>query len=348
MPPSLTICAINFTATLAAAALLGCSGGGGDSTAPPSGSLVISLGAPALSIAAGSTGTVTASVTRAGGFSDAVTVSVTGLPAGVTVSSNTQTTVGTITTATITLTVVSSASAGTSTATVSASGAGVTTVSASFTLTLTSAASNQVSLNFAQCGVGAKPLFVAFQDGATGAWTRVTGTNDVYSFSITQAKGGYAYVTPTLGGTAHLTTAFLGTRAEVGAGGAPINICGAPVPPQRTITGTVTGMTPGQAANVYLGGRPGIASPAFPNFTISSGAGWAARSRGHPKLDNGQRSGSRNHPAESSADAQHQCGHARHEWRRVVRSGDSEPDDRRYAERRHQLREHRLSERIHL
>lgn len=270
MPPSLTIRAINRTATLAAAALLGCSGGGGDSTSPPSGSLVISLGAPALSIAIGNTGTMTASVTRAGGFSDALTVSVSGLPAGVTVSANTQTTVGTITTASITLTVVSSASAGTSTVTVSASGAGVTTVSGTFTLTLTSAVSNQVSLNFAQCGVGAKPLFVAFQDGATGAWTRVTGTTDVYSFSITEAKGGYAYVTPTLGGTAHLTTVFLGTRAEVGAGGAPINICGAAVPPQRTITGTVSGMTPGQAAGVSLGGRPGIASPAFPNFTISS------------------------------------------------------------------------------
>ena len=104
----------------------------------------------------------------------------------------------------------------------------------------------------------------------TGAWTRVAGANDVYSFNITQAKGGYAYVTPTLGGTAHLTTVFLGTRAEVGAGGAPINLCVGAVPPQRTITGTVTGMAPGQAANVYLGGRPGIASPAFPNFTISS------------------------------------------------------------------------------
>ncbi len=276
MPSSMTIRVINRTATLTAAILLGCSGGGGSSTAPPpppaTGSLIISLGAPTLSIATGATGTMTVLVTRAGGFAGAVTVSVTGLPAGVTASSNTQTTVGTVTTATLTFTVVSAAAAGTSTVTVSASGAGVSTVNATFALTLTSVTggANQVSLTWAQCLPGAKPQFVAFQDGVTGAWTRVTGTNDVYSFNIAQPKGGYAFVTTTLGGTAHLTTVFLGTRAEIGAGGAPINLCVTAVPPQRTITGTVTGMAPGEAANVYLGGRPGIASPAFPNFTIST------------------------------------------------------------------------------
>jgi hypothetical protein len=201
-----------------------------------------------------------------------VTFSVTGLPTGVTVSSNTQTTVGTITTATLTLTVVSAASAGTSTVTVSASGSGVTTVNATFALTLTSVTggANRVSLTWAQCLPGAKALFVAYQDGVNGTWTRVAGVNDVYSFDITQPKGGYAYVTTTLGGTAHLTLVTLGTRAEIGAGGAPINFCVTTAPPQRTITGTVTGMAPGQAANVYMGGQPGIASPAFPNFTISS------------------------------------------------------------------------------
>jgi hypothetical protein len=213
---------------------------------------------------------MTAAVSRAGGFTDVVTVGVTGLPSGVTVSSNTQVTTGTITTATMAFTVVSAATAGTSTVTVSASGAGVSTVTATFALTLTSAPTGNVSLSWAQCLPGGKPLFVAFQDGVNGAWTRVTGVADLYSFNITQPKGGYAYVTPTLGGTAHLTTIFFGTRAELVTGGGPITFCPTTVPPARTITGTVTGMSPGEAANVFLGGRPGNASPAFPNFTISS------------------------------------------------------------------------------
>jgi hypothetical protein len=270
MTCSLTTRAINRAMSMAIATLFGC-GGGDDTTAPPpppppAGSLIISLGATSLSVAIGSTGTMTAAVTRVGTFTDAITVNVTGLPSGVTVSSNTQTTVGPITNATLTFTVVSSATTGTSTVTISASGAGVTTVTATFTLTLTAVVNNS-SLNFAQCGAGAKPVFVAFQNGVAGTWTPVTGVNDVYSFNITQDKGGYAYVWPTQGGTAHQTTVFLGTRNQVGGS---LNVCGSTVPPQRTITGTVTGMAPGQASNVYMGGRPGFASPATPNFTISS------------------------------------------------------------------------------
>ncbi|HEY2163152.1 MAG TPA: hypothetical protein VGH04_04140 [Gemmatimonadaceae bacterium] len=63
------------------------------------------------------------------------------------------------------------------------------------------------------CGRLGIPIWVAFQDG-TGAWTHVTGTNDSYTFNITQAVGGVAYVLPFSTGGFDLEV-FCGSKADL-------------------------------------------------------------------------------------------------------------------------------------
>ncbi len=240
------------------------SSGGGN------GSFTLSVSQAALSLAQGANGQTTLTISRTAPFAGAVVLTVEGAPAGLTPSLNPTSVTGA--TSTLTLTATASLATGTYNLTVrgTASGATQQTVAVAVTITATGGGSGSVTLNFSQCNVAQRPVWVAFLDGESGTWVRVTGTNDTYTFTITQAKGGYAYVTPQQAGATHSTTVFFGTRAEVSAGGAPTNFCNAAAPPTRTITGTVAGLSGGEAANVYLGGRPGIASPALPNFTLSN------------------------------------------------------------------------------
>src|SRR5438445_12776472 len=50
-----------------------------------------------------------------------------------------------------------------------------------------------VTVDFSTCDVADRAVWLAYQDG-NGAWTRVTGVADVYTFSITSGKGGVAHV----------------------------------------------------------------------------------------------------------------------------------------------------------
>lgn len=119
----------------AAAALPGCSSGGG-ATSPPAGSFSIAASGATLTVQRGTSGTLTVTVSRSGGFSAAVDLSVTGLPAGVTGSfSPAQVAAGQVSSV-LTLTAVSSGSTGTSTITIRGSAAGVLDQTASVQLTL--------------------------------------------------------------------------------------------------------------------------------------------------------------------------------------------------------------------
>jgi predicted lipoprotein with Yx(FWY)xxD motif len=263
--------AMRCSVILLVGSLMAC-GGGGDSsnTNGPSGSVSLVIDPQAVSVAAGATATITATATRSGAFNGAVTFSVAGLPSSVTVQSNTQVTAGLATTATITLAVVAGATAASATLTVSASGDGVTTATASLGLTITPPAGAQATLSFAQCAANLKPLWVAYRDGDSGAWTRVEGTADLYTFTLTQAKAGYAYVMPQqVNAASRVTTIFLGTRAEIASGGTPIAICTTTPLGPKTVTGSVAGVGPAEAVGVYLGGRFGVATAAAPSFTVS-------------------------------------------------------------------------------
>jgi hypothetical protein len=255
------------------ALVLACGGGGGDSSSTngPSGSISLATNPQSVTVAAGGTTMIAATATRYGSFNGAVAFTVSGLPSSVTVQSNTQVTAGVATTATITLGAAGSATATSATLTVSAAGDGVTTATAAVGLTITPPAGVQASLDFSQCAANLKPLWVAYQDGESGPWSRVQGTGDIYTFTLTQAKGGYAYVMPQhINAASRVTTIFLGARSEIANGGPAIAICTAAASGTKTITGSVAGVGAGEAVGVYLGGRFGVATATTPSFTIGA------------------------------------------------------------------------------
>jgi hypothetical protein len=124
---------------LAVAALVlspACGGGDGGPTGE-TGSIQISLTPPAVSVQQGGSGTFAVSLTRGGGFSGTVTLSVAGLPAGVTTRITPPQLTGSAASATVEVTAAANAPAGAHTATVTATaaGAGPATATASVTVT---------------------------------------------------------------------------------------------------------------------------------------------------------------------------------------------------------------------
>jgi len=69
-----------------ALALITAIGCGGDEETGPTGTIQLSASPTTLTLPQGGSGTVTVTLVRGGGFSDPVSVSVTGLPSGVTLS----------------------------------------------------------------------------------------------------------------------------------------------------------------------------------------------------------------------------------------------------------------------
>lgn len=106
---------------------------------PPAGVISIVPSTGNASIQQGGSAAFTVLVTRASGFTGPVTVSVEGLPTGVTAPQSNETTAGSGTTITITLTAATSAVPGRTTLTLRAKGTGVTDATTVFDLTITAA-----------------------------------------------------------------------------------------------------------------------------------------------------------------------------------------------------------------
>ena len=130
-------------ALLTASSTVGCKDDGDEITDP--GAIALALNPTSASVAQGGNTTTTATLTRSGGFTGGVTLSVTGAPSGVTAAvSNIQTT-GVVTTATVTVTVGAAVAAATYPLVVHGTGSGVTEATASFALTVTAAPAGSVN-----------------------------------------------------------------------------------------------------------------------------------------------------------------------------------------------------------
>ena len=212
------------------------------------------------SIAQGGAATVVITVNRTGGFAGAVALSVTGAANGLTATLSTPSTTGT--TDTLTLTASATATVGAQTLTVKGTVAGLTdqtvTVQASVTAQTTS---GNVTWQF--CGRLGIPIFVAFQDG-TGAWTHVTGTNDSYTFNITQAVGGVAYVLPFSTGGFDLEV-FYGSKADLQ--GRANEVCSGAAGAGKTVTAAVAGTSTGDIVLGSLGTSAGVFSATSLTFS---------------------------------------------------------------------------------
>ena len=118
---------------------VGCGSGSGNGGTGPTPVISIAITPTSGSVAQGDTIQVSATLTRSGGFSGNVDLSVLGVPTGVTGAVSNIVTSGATTTATITIQVAIATVPGTYTLTVQGTGTGVTTATATFTLTVTAA-----------------------------------------------------------------------------------------------------------------------------------------------------------------------------------------------------------------
>ncbi len=212
----------------------------------------LSLSPAALTVAQGATGTSTVNISRTN-FTGAVDLTLSNAPAGITGSFSAASTTGN--NSTLTVGVGSAVAPGVYN--LSVNGTSTLNRSTTLTLTVTSAGgSTGVTLAFAACGE--KPVWVAFQDG-DGQWTRLTSTNNFYSFTLTSGRGGLAFVTIPGVNLPYLVVQYF-TAAEFSS----VTSCQT----LGTINGTVTGLDGTHSARISLGLGFGFASSTVPNFQI--------------------------------------------------------------------------------
>ncbi len=203
----------------------------------------ISAQPAATSIAQGGNGTVNIAINRAGGFAGAITIVATGGTAGVTLTMN-PAGPNTGNSATLTIAVSATAAPGTYTLGIgAASGQFATSATVVLTITAAGGGGGNASVNLACFQV----LWFAAQNG-TGPWTPVTGVNGVYSFNVTAATGGFAWVHQS--GAVTQTQVQYMTRSELTT--AQINLCPL-VTTTKTVNGTVAGMGATDFAQFWLG-----------------------------------------------------------------------------------------------
>lgn len=171
------------------------------------------------------------------------------------------------TSSTLTLTAAANLAAGNYTLTIRGQAQGVASQSVALPVQVTasSGGSGSVTLDFSACVGFDVPAWVAWQDG-NGAWARVTGTGNVYRFTVTAATGSFAYVIPGPTSQAQIQIQRM-TRSEISA--APFVYCSGPGPALKVINGSVTGVTGGDLVNISLGGGLGVANPQITVFNIA-------------------------------------------------------------------------------
>ena len=181
-------------ARLMAAALVAVSAAcsGDDDGTGPVQTIAVASSVTALTLVQGSSGTVTVTLTRSGGFAREVNIAVSGTPAGVTATPTPLAIAPQSTSSTITIVVGATATPGTSTLTLRATGAGVTETTVSLSLTVTAAPAG-AAVTWEFCA-GAAPIWFAAQDG-DGVWTRIAPTGSKFVFELASARGGVAFVT---------------------------------------------------------------------------------------------------------------------------------------------------------
>jgi hypothetical protein len=136
---------------------------------------------------------VTASLTRGGGFSGVVALSVTGLPIGITSTITPAQLSATTTNAMVGVTADATVAPQTYSATVTATAPGVSQATATYQVIVTAPPAGGTSVEYQYCDADAAPVFFAYQDG-TGAWQPVTGSTSAgatkFAFKLNQARGG--------------------------------------------------------------------------------------------------------------------------------------------------------------
>jgi hypothetical protein len=215
-----------------------------------------------LTIQQGHSGTSVINVTRTGGFTGTITLSAAGLPAGLNANIDPPRVIDVPSTLTVGANY--NAPTGSHTFTVIAAATGQADRTATITVEVTpSNPVGEVSYQF--CDASGRPLWFAYQDGS-GAWSAVSGINDIFAFDLPSDRGGVAYVLATAGG-GYTLDIFWGNQSELNTRGQ--NLCsGSGL--TRTIHGSIAGVSASEQAWLQFPGTTAIVSPvAGSTFSVS-------------------------------------------------------------------------------
>jgi uncharacterized membrane protein len=198
--------------------------------AAPTPAITLTAGAATANVVQGAGATVALTITRAGGFSEAVSLAVAGVPTGVTAALAPASIPSGATTSTLTLSAAANATVGTTPIIITASGVGVAAQTATITVTVSAGATLSISLS-------ASPAALSVQAGTNGtstiALTRTGGSASDVALAVTGAPTGVtATLSPSiLAGAATGSTLTLASLSSV-------------VPGQYTltVTGSATGI----------------------------------------------------------------------------------------------------------
>ena len=230
-------------------------------TTTPSGSAGVTQGTSAQ---------MTVNIVRTGGFAGGVTLSTTGLPAGLTFVYGPNP--STAASSTLQITAAVSLAPGAYPVVIHGNFTGLAEQTVNLTINIIAPGGN-VTVSFATCAPAERPVWAAAQDGTFIApWHVVTGVLDVYTFPVNAGRGGFTYVT--LDGGDSQVNVWYKTQAEWTAG--TIDFCGTTTPSGRTLTGTVAGMGSLDVAQVSFGGAATQAVAPAGTFTLND-AGTGAR-----------------------------------------------------------------------
>ena len=235
-------------------------------TASVAGAVTITATPISASITAGQQASTVVKITRAGGFTGGVNLTVTGAPTGMTttLSSSNPFTGDSLNLSVSTLT---SVTPGSYSLMVRANSAGLTEATASYTVNVAAPPSNSVTWRF--CDTSRIPLWFAYLDGLSGTWQRVTETSPgVYTFAYGQPQVGVAAVYNE--GSKVVTRVSYYGLAEV-AGAAAAECTQNPVAGTKTLTGSISGFASATEVGLVSMGAAlsSAANQSTPAFTIA-------------------------------------------------------------------------------
>lgn len=231
---------------------------------PDLGSFSLAAQPMGASVAQGDSTTVNIVVTRVAPFVAPVTLTVSGVPAGVTATVTPNPVAGG--SATLTLVAAPGAALGGTTLTVAGSGGGLSSAPLSVPLMVTvSGGGGGGNVTYTFCATETLPAFVAYQDGS-GPWMRATaGAGNSYAFNIASGRGGVAVVTPGSGGSE--TTVQFGTAAELNLFG---NQSCETAATGRSYTGSVAGTGATDFVQIVAGGAVATVNPFASMFSLQN------------------------------------------------------------------------------
>jgi len=226
-------------ALLAASLLIACGGGdgGGGVTPPPTppGTLTLAATSATVALPVGASTTVGIVIVRGGSFGGAVTLSASGLPAGVSASFAPASLDAASTAATLTLLAGATAAAGNATVTISASGAGVSTQTTTLQLTIT-----QPVITLAATPVTLS-VVAGLQGQVTLAIGRSAGFGGAVSLALDNPPAGFSATFNASPTTAASATMMVAVATTVAPGTYPLSLrASAPGAQDKLATLTVT------------------------------------------------------------------------------------------------------------